>query len=312
MTTFSITIRPLCEPDLPEARRILRLAFGTHAGAPDPENLRADIDFVGPRWRADATAAFAAEVDGRIVGSNFAVRWGTIGFFGPLTVHPDFWNHRIGQHLMKPVVECFEKWKVTQSGLFTFADSAKHLALYQKFGFWPRFLTALMTKEVRRPSREARWSRLSELSLMKLGAAIESCYRLTNAIYPGLDVSRELLAVHAQNIGDTVLLWKDDKLAGFAVCHCGRDTEAGDDHCYIKFGAAEDSARFDELLDACESFAASRHLSHLDAGMNLARHEAYRQLLSHGFRLDRQGVAMHCPDEPAYSREGIYVMDDWR
>ncbi len=32
------------------------------------------------------------------------------------------------------------------AGLFTFAHSQKHVGLYQRFGFWPRFLTALMSK----------------------------------------------------------------------------------------------------------------------------------------------------------------------
>ncbi len=45
-------------------------------------------------------------------------------------------------------MDIFEKWGVREAGLFTFAHSPKHIGLYQKFGFWPRFLTAVMSKNV--------------------------------------------------------------------------------------------------------------------------------------------------------------------
>jgi hypothetical protein len=88
----AIGVRPLVEADLAEASRICSLAFGTFLGAPDPETFLADRDFVYGRWRADHTAAFGAELDGVLVGSNFATNWGSVAFFGPLTVRPDLWD----------------------------------------------------------------------------------------------------------------------------------------------------------------------------------------------------------------------------
>ncbi len=35
-------------------------------------------------------------------------------------------------------------------------------------------------------------------------------------------------------------------------------------------------------------------------------------MLARGFSTDFQGVAMHRPCEPGYSRPGVYVIDDWR
>src|SRR5215207_3466851 len=82
-------VRPLRDEDLPTADHIMRLAFGTFLGLPDPLAFMGDADYVRTRWRADPAAAFAAELDGALVGSNFAANWGSFGFFGPLTVHPD-------------------------------------------------------------------------------------------------------------------------------------------------------------------------------------------------------------------------------
>jgi hypothetical protein len=49
---------------------------------------------------------------------------------------------------MAPVLDCFSRWGTRHAGLFTFSQSAKHVSLYQKYDFWPRFLTMIMSKEV--------------------------------------------------------------------------------------------------------------------------------------------------------------------
>ncbi len=50
----------------------------------------------------------------------------------------------------------------------------------------------------------------------------------------------------------------------------------------------------------------------LVAGVNVARHEAYRALLARGHHTLVQGVAMHRGNEPGYNRPGVYALDDWR
>jgi len=149
-------VRPLRESDLTAAERICRIAFGTFLGAPDPETFWTDRDYVRGRWGAAHTVAFAAEAGAELVGSNFATNWGSVGFFGPLTVRPDLWDGGTGTRLVEAVVGSFEDWGTRHAGLFTFAHSPKHLALYQKFGFWPRFLTAIMTLPVRPGSEPSR------------------------------------------------------------------------------------------------------------------------------------------------------------
>ena len=62
---MALIIRPLAAQDLSEAGRIIRLAFGTFLGAPEPEQFWTDMDYAHTRWHADPTAAFGAELDGR-------------------------------------------------------------------------------------------------------------------------------------------------------------------------------------------------------------------------------------------------------
>jgi hypothetical protein len=96
----------------------------------------------------------------------------------------------------------------------------------------------------------------------------------------------------------------------------GSASEAGEGCCFIKFGAARQGPgveeRFARLLDACGALTVTFGMPNLLAGVNLARNEAYRQMVSRGFRATRQGVAMHRPNEAGYSRAGVYVLDDWR
>ena len=69
------SLGPLDERDLPEAQRIFRTAFGIFLGAPDPENFWSDRDYLYGRWRSPHVAAFAATLDGKLAGTNFATRW---------------------------------------------------------------------------------------------------------------------------------------------------------------------------------------------------------------------------------------------
>jgi N-acetylglutamate synthase-like GNAT family acetyltransferase len=306
-----VLIRPLQEGDLDAADRVMRIAFGTFLGAPDPMMVFGDLDYVRSRFAAEPSWAFAAELDGEVVGSNFATRWGSFGFFGPVTVRVDLWDRGIAGRLMEPIMDLFDQWQVRQAGLFTFPQSPKHIGLYQKFGFWPQYLTPLMERPVT-PTGESEYSTYSDGDE---SAVLSACRNVTDAIFEGLDVGHEIRATAAQALGDTVLLHDDSELVGFAVCHCGAG-EAGSGACFVKFAAVrpgpESGDRFERLLDACESLADERGLQRMVAGVNVARHDAYRRLLARGYRVWLEGVIMQRPNEPGYCRPDVYVIDDLR
>lgn len=319
-----VVIRPMREADLAAADHIMRLAFGTFLGLPEPTAFMGDASYIRNRFLADPAAAFAAEAGDALIGSNMATNWGSVGFFGPLTIRPDHWDRGVGKRLMEPIMSCFERWSTKQAGLFTFAHSPKHVGLYQSFGFWPRFLTAITSKPVAEsatglvaPAKAgSRWTPFSDVPPAEREETLRACRELTDAVYEGLDVGSEIRAVAARGLGETVLSWDEGKLTGLAICHCGPGTEAGSGACYVKFGAARPgpagARNFDRLLDAVEAMAAARGLPRVVAGVNAARAEAYRAMRARGFRADFQGVAMHRGNEPGYNRAGSFVIDDWR
>lgn len=311
-----IVVRPMQHADVAAADSIMRMAFGTFLGLPEPAGFMGNADYVQHRWRKDPSAAFVAVDGARVTGSNFASNWGSVGFFGPLTVHPQYWNGGVGQRLMQPVLDCFDTWHTAHVGLFTFAQSEKHVGLYRKFGFWPRFLSAVMSIRIEQAPVAPQWTRLSDAPADQQQTLQRECRAISDANFSGLDVTVEMRAAADQGLGDTVLLWDDGALAGFAICHCGPGSEAGSGSCHIKFGAVHPgntaSRQFERLVEACRAFAAASNLGRLTAGVNTARHEAYSTLLAMGFRTDLQGVAMHRDNDPGYNRPGVYLLDDWR
>jgi GNAT superfamily N-acetyltransferase len=312
---LSLEVRPLGERDLDRADHIFRLAFGTFLGLADPLRFGGDADCVRTRFRSPCVSALAAELDGELVGSNFATRWGSFGFFGPLTVRPDLWDRGIARRLLERTMPIFDDWKTTHRGLFTFSHSPKHHALYQKFGFYPRFLTAVMRKPIAHAAADAP-PRYSALAASARSRWLERQREVADTLYAGLDLAGEIHATESSGLGDTVFVEDGDRLAGFAVCHMGSETEAGSGTCYVKFGAVRcgASARSDfaRLLDACDAQAVVAGATRLVAGVNLAREHAYRALLERGFRADFVGVAMQSGNEPAFNRPDVLALDDWR
>ena len=310
-----IRIRALEESELPEAKRILRMAFGTFLKAEDPAALFPGRDLVSARWRADPASALAAEHEGKLIATNFVTNWGTFGFFGPITVLPEYWDRKVAQLLLERTMSVFDDWGISHRALLTFPHSPKHIHLYEKYGFRAGHLIPVLSKDVS-PQTEADFTQLSSLSDPDRRKAIEACAALTCGIHEGLDLTKELDAVLDQRLGEICLIHEGPTVVAFAICHCGSNTEAGDNTCYVKFGAVrpsdKESEHFTALLQACETVAGEQCLGLLTVGVNMGRRKAYSQLRGSGFQTGFIGVAMETHPERSYNRPEVYIIDDWR
>jgi GNAT superfamily N-acetyltransferase len=286
---MAITVRPLAEADLATADQIFRQSFGTFLGIPDPTAFRGDAGVVESRWRADPEAALGAYDGETLVGSCFGARWGSFAFLGPITVRPELWNQGIAKLLLEQMVAMFDRWGIRQAALFTFPQSPRHIGLYQKFGFWPRYLTPVMSKPVQRPQNAGVAPRFSTLTVAERATCLRHCAEITDRIFPGLDVRSEILSIDDQRLGETILISDRHGLTG-----------------------NEAPELFGRLLDACESVAGLSNCREIHAGVNTARHQAYRIMLDRGFRTILEGVAMLRPNEAGYNRPDCFVIDDLR
>jgi GNAT superfamily N-acetyltransferase len=311
-----VQVGPLHETELEAAGRIVRLAYGTFLGLPNPLDFMGDRDFVSPRWRSRNTKVLAARKDGKPIGLIVVTRWGSFGLFGPLAVLPDYWNRGVAQQLLAATMKVFDRWGVRHSGLFTSANSPSHVGLYLKFGYWPGYLTATMMRKPAAPSwRPAKGAKapvlLSALTRSEREQAIEACAKLTNKLERGLDLSLEIRAVVAQRTGDVLLLAERSSLDAFAVCMHGPGSEGGVKLCYVKFGAAGSGERFERLLDAIDALALARGVE-VVTGVSTACADAFERMRARGYRMANLGVAMQRPHGEGFTRPGAYVLGDWR
>jgi len=307
-----IIVRPMIAGDLAEATRIYRLAFGTFLGAPDPARFRLDIRALETRFATDPGTAFVAERHGRLLGSVIGMDWGSQFVVGPLTVDPEFWRLGVARRLTAAILAIADQRKAALVSLFTFPQSASHLRLYEGFGFVPMYLTSIMEKSVR--AGGARPRLVSDLTPTGQAVAIERARELGDRVFPRLDLSREIRSIEGQRLGETALLEDPGALSGFAICHVGAGTEAGEGVLFVKFATVSPGAAqaFERLLDAVEALAAERGVQRIAAGVNTGRRDAYRRMLARGFRATAVGVAMHRPETPGTLRPDVYMIDDWR
>jgi GNAT superfamily N-acetyltransferase len=132
-----VELRPIKPADRDEAARILYEAFaGIH------DHHRFARDFPTLEAAAGLTSAFiahpsiygvVAEIDGRVVGSNFLDERGPVRGVGPITVDPAVQARGVGRRLMQAVIER----GAGARGIRLLQDSfnTRSLALYASLGF---------------------------------------------------------------------------------------------------------------------------------------------------------------------------------
>ena len=309
-TVAGLTVRPAREADLAELQRIVNLAFAAQFGLPSPEAF-GDRMSIAPRWRADAQSVLAAEIDGRLVGSNVVTAWGRLGWFGPLTVHPEFWNRGIAQALLAPTMQRFVDLGTTVEALYTLPSSPKHIALYQRYGYWPRRLTAMLARPPEAVA--ARSVGFASLDAAARSAALHGMRTLCARLLEGFDVTAEVIAVAAQGLGETLVLTAPDgavqRLRDRPPRSRQRSRKQGS--LSVKFGAAADAPAFRALLDAILAYGAAVGVERVVVAINTAREGAYRAALERGFRVTTFGVAM-VRGGAAYDDPGAWVIEDHR
>lgn len=311
----SILVRRMAADDVAHADRVMRRAFGIHLGLEDPDATFGAANYTATRFALSPEGSYVATIDDEVVGSIHASSWGSFAFFGPLSVREDLWDQGVARRLLGPVVEGFDASATRLSALFTFAQSAKHVTLYQRAGYWPQYLTALMSRPATGSATPAGTRRFSRLDPADRGTVLGELARVTDRVFDGLDLSHEIAVAEDRRFGETVIVDDGEGPVGFALCHVGGG-EADAGTCYVKFAAVRPGPRagaaFARLLDAVDALANERGAGQVVAGVDTARRDAYRDLLERGFRTGGLGIRMHRPDDLGYGRADAYVIDDLR
>lgn len=137
-----LVLRPGTPADAPDAGRIVFEAFRTiaqqHRFTPDFPSPEPAIGLIADMLaRPDIFSVFA-ELDGRVVGSNFLWERDAIAGVGPITIDPKAQDGSIGRKLMLAVLARAEEQRFAGVRLVQAAYHNRSLALYTKLGFEAR------------------------------------------------------------------------------------------------------------------------------------------------------------------------------
>src|SRR5450631_1447398 len=105
-----------------------------HNYPPDFPNADLTTGFLGALIGHEKFFAVVAEVDGKVVGSNFLDERNPISGLGPITVDPALQNDGVGRALMNAALERAEQRGFAGTRLVQAAYHPRSLALYLRLG----------------------------------------------------------------------------------------------------------------------------------------------------------------------------------
>jgi predicted N-acetyltransferase YhbS len=149
-----------------------------------------------------------AELDGRVVGSNFLDERSSIVAVGPVSVDPSEQNRSIGRQLMQHLLDRIEEQRFPGARLVTEAYHSRSFSLYAKLGFEAREPLSVMqgppiAKEI--PGFSVRRATEEDLGV---------CNQLSRKVH-GHDRSGELL--DAIKGGIATVVEHDGRISGYAT-----------------------------------------------------------------------------------------------
>ena len=168
----------------------------------------AAIGLVSEQLSNPAYYSVIAELDGRVVGSNFLDERSIIAAVGPITIDPDVQKGEIGRLLMRDVLERAEKQHFPGVRLVQEAYNSASLSLYAVLGFEVREPLALMQGNplaMQIPGYAVRPATENEL---------EACDQMSIKVH-GHHRSGELL--DAIKAGTATLVERDGRITGYAT-----------------------------------------------------------------------------------------------
>jgi predicted N-acetyltransferase YhbS len=209
---MNIELRPGTPADADICGRICYEAFKTiseaHGFAPDFPAPEVAIGLLTWMLAHPEFYSVIAEIDGRIVGSNFLDERNRIAGVGPITVDPTVQNRAIGRRLMGAVHQRAEEKNFAGVRLIQAGFHARSLSLYAKLGYDVREHLACMQGNALGISIEGHLVRPA------VETDLEGCNRLCREVH-GYDRGGELRDAIAK--GSATVVEHNGRITGYAT-----------------------------------------------------------------------------------------------
>jgi len=206
-----VQLRRGTDADATAAGDICYRAFKTIAEAhnfiPDIPSAEDGVGLVGHFIQHPGLYDVIAELNGRVVGSNFLDERNDIFGIGPITVDPTVQNDGVGRALMQAVMQRAEERRCAGTRLVQSAYHNRSLALYLKLGFWAREQLVCLQGPAPGGSVTGFPVRRAESSDLR------ACNRLCQQVH-GHDRSGELQDAIAH--GSAILVERHGRITGYA------------------------------------------------------------------------------------------------
>lgn len=136
---MDVELRDAVDGDAAACGRICYEAFhaiaNQHNFTPDFPDTEAAIRVLSMLLANPGFYGVVAELQGRVVGSNFMDERNPVSGVGPVTVDPQAQNYQVGRRLMLAVMERSERHGFAGSRLVQAGYHCRSLSLYMKLGF---------------------------------------------------------------------------------------------------------------------------------------------------------------------------------
>lgn len=209
---MNITLRQGRAEDAQRSGSICYEAFKViaeqHHFPPDFPSAEVTIGLLSSLLARPDIYSVVAEIDGRLVGSNFLWENASIASIGPATVDPKLQNGQIGRQLMNDVLKRARAQGFAGTRLVQAAYHSRSLSLYAKLGFVVR--EPLVALQGRALGLEVKGFSVRQATERDLESCNELCRRMH-----GHDRNHELLDAINQKIASVVD--HDGRISGYAT-----------------------------------------------------------------------------------------------
>src|SRR5512134_208611 len=250
------------------------------------------------------------DADGQLAGFNMVHRSGSEGWMGPIAVRPDRQNEGLGSAMVLAGIDWLKTQEARTIGLETMPRTVDNIGFYSRLGFMPGHLTITLVRDVGR--RAADPGELLSASGGRLADGLAECRALGERLAPGIDFTRELALTRELGIGDTSLVRRDGRLAGFALWHSAA-LAAGrpKDEVRVLKLVAESVDDMERAVDAVQAAAQRERVRRVAVRCQSAFADAYLRLVERGFRVHWTDLRMILRGYALAGQRSGVVLSNW-